>query len=112
MRNVLVEYGIKKIILYNKMPENTVDEFQGKNKYGHRSRSDRRNQRGRHRSSSPPKKIGNIQSHRNYCTHCAPSLASNLEKKFGIVEDLKEIKKEIKELTAKETIDVLVDDKN
>jgi len=39
-------------------------------------------------------------------------LASNLEKKFGVVEDLKEIKKETKELTAKETIDVLVDEKN
>ncbi len=74
------------------MPENTRNEFQKKNKYGHRSKNDKNT---RNRSSSPPRKIGNVKSHRNYCTHCNPSLACRMERKFQIDEEIQEINKEI-----------------
>lgn len=85
------------------MPEHTESEFKEKNKYGHRSRSDK-NQR-RDRSSSPPKHIGNVKSHRNYCTHCAPSLACKMEKKFDVQEETQEMQKMIKKMSLDEILE-------
>lgn len=87
------------------MPENTVTEFRGRNKYGHRSKNDRKQ---RNRSSSPPKKIGNIKSHRSYCTYCAPELASTMERRFIIQEEFKEINKKIsKNKSVEEILDTI-----
>ena len=72
------------------MPEHTATEFRSKNKYGHRSKN-----KQRARSSSPPKRIGNIKSHKAYCTYCAPHLASRMEQRFIVQETFSEISKEL-----------------
>jgi len=80
------------------MPEHTVTEFRGRNKYGHRTRSDRNK---RNRSSSPPRRLGNIQSHK-YCTYCAPELASSMERRFIVMEENKQLQKDIKNISTEE----------
>mgnify|MGYP006945476331 CR=1 FL=1 len=58
------------------MTEHTTDEFRGKNKYGHRSKSDL----SRKRVGTPKRKnLGN--SRKVSCSFCYPKISNRLQKK-------------------------------
>jgi hypothetical protein len=88
------------------MPEHSITDFRGRNKYGHRSKNDKNKTKNRNRSSSPPRKLGNIKSHKTYCTFCSPELASRMERHFNNIEENNEIQKDIKKFTIKDLLDL------
>ncbi len=50
----------------------------------------KKDQSRKFKPSPPPKKIGNIQGIKNFCTHCTPSLAVRIDKKQDALLQMKE----------------------
>lgn len=76
------------------MPINTITEFRGRNKYRTKKKNIVRN-----RSSSPPRRMGNVNSdNKGFCTYCSPELFSSLKKKMIVKDTLNDYKKDILEI--------------
>lgn len=70
------------------MPQNTITEFRGRNKFSKKDRYKRK----KTRSSSPPKKIGNVKTPgKNLCTYCCPELFCSLRRRLNVKENIKEV---------------------